>query len=102
MKVEAIALTDFVHDQINAIEGKLIQPLIDKTLADELVRSGLVRIRMNPHAREPRPREFDDPGKAPAAGRVQPSSSSPAARVSPQTTAHSSSRGGRHGRSSAR
>ena len=47
--VEAIALTDFVHDNISASEGKLVRyrdgAPIRSAVAGELERAGLVRIR---------------------------------------------------------
>lgn len=94
MQVTVIPLTDFTHDSINAREGRAI-PNVDKSLADEWARNNLVRLQRSAPPREPRAREFNDPGKAPAAGAAQQSSLSPAARASLQTTAHGSRRGGR-------
>lgn len=102
MKVEAIALTDFVHDQINAREGRPIVPWIEQRLAEEFERHGLVRIKLKKAAvivpvLTPGP----DAGKAPAAGQERPSSSLPAAPVSPptaDTTLHLPKRGARPGR----
>ena len=101
MRVTVIPLTDFVHDDMKAHAGREI-PGVDKTLADELARNGLVRIRMLPLARAPRQREFVDVGKAQAAGTEQQPSSSPAAPASQPTTARGSKHGGRFGRTNAR
>lgn len=84
MKVEAIALTNFVHDRIRATEGKPIFPWIEQHLAEEFERKGLVRIRM-PSAATILP---VNAGNLLAAGVVQPSSVLPAAPVSPSTTLH--------------
>lgn len=88
--VEAVALTDFTHDNINARNGRVIERL-DEQLALELERAGLVRIRVSPL----RGRRIIgvEPGKVQAAGEVQPPSSSQAARASTPTTLPSSVRG---------
>lgn len=87
MKVEAVALSDFIHGDINATEGKLCRhrsgELIDSGLAGDLERAGLVRIRMAPtRSAAPAP---DQSGKAPDDGGGQPSSALPAAPASPTT-----------------
>jgi hypothetical protein len=93
MKVEAIALTDFQHDDVRAFDGRVIQPLLEEALAKELERAGLVRIRP-PLTRVPKVRVFPtDVGKAPAAGAAAQSSASPAAPASRATTATALGRG---------
>jgi hypothetical protein len=91
MRVEAIALSNFVHGDITAAEGRLVRhrdgSLLDSGLAGDLERANLVRIRLSPVASKMA-------GKAPAAGVDQPSSSSPVAQASQQTTLHTSKPGG--------
>lgn len=89
--VEAVALTDFTHDQIRAREGKVVEPLLDEVIARDLERAGLVRIRVAPL----RGRRIlgVDPGKVQAAGVEQTLSSSPAAPASTPTTSPLSVRG---------
>lgn len=95
MRVEAVALSDFIHGDITAIEGKLCRhrngELIDTGLAGDLERAGLCRIRMAPTrsvAAAP-----DESGKAQDDGGGQPSSASPVAPASPTTTSRSLRRG---------
>lgn len=90
MKVECVPLTSFAHDTIDAHEGKVL--LIEKGLADDLERAGLVRVK--------RPRVTpaqvqNDAGKAPDGGEGQPSSVSPAAPASPTPTLPAFGRGGK-------
>jgi hypothetical protein len=91
MKVEALALSDFVHGDINAIAGRVCHhrngDLIDSGIAGDLERAGLVRILMSSAV----PRAIG--GKVADDGRGQPSSASPAAPVSPTATWESLRRG---------
>lgn len=111
MKVAAIALSSFLHDDIRGVENQVIEPWIDESVAGDLERAGLVRIKMVPRFANkmmPAPENKDadratlyqaavrngvDAGKAPAAGQDQLSSSLPAAPVSPSTTLHLPKRG---------
>lgn len=87
MQVQAVPLTSFVHDQINAHEGKAF--LCESRLADELEREGLIRIRRVPVAQA----RAADAGKARDDGAGRPSSALPAAPVSPIATSQPSARG---------
>lgn len=94
MKVEAIALSDFVHGDITAVEGRLLKhrdgSLIDSGLAGDLERAGLCRIRLASVVDRPPVLR----GKTVAAGAVQPSSSSPAAPASSHQTSNTLRLGG--------
>jgi len=96
--VEAIALTDFVHGDITALEGRLVRhrdgSLIRQALARDLEKHGLIRVRMDP----PKPAAPVAQGKAQDDGQGRPSSASPAAQASTTTTSDASSGGGRRGR----
>lgn len=76
MKVEVIPLTGFIHGSIIAVEGKSVE--MEKSLAEDLQRAGLVRVNLSPKA------EGDQAGKDEAAGQEAPSSVSPVAQASPQ------------------
>jgi len=91
MKVEAVAVTSFIHDRINAVEGKPILPWIEESLANDLERRGLVRII--PRRIDTALRQGAVVGKVMADGRGQPSSSSPPAQASPLPTLHLPKRG---------
>lgn len=82
MKIECIPLTSFVHGAIDAHEGKAV--MIEGSVADELERAGLIRVKRERPA--PIVPQASEAGKPPAAGVEQPSSASPAAPVSPETT----------------
>lgn len=91
MGVEAVALTDFVHNDIDARFNKLCRhsdgSLIDEFTARDLEANGLVRIRMNPVvAKQP---GANPAGKASDDGAGQPSSASPAAPRSTTLTSDS-------------
>lgn len=85
MQVEAIPLTDFVHNHIDAHEGRPIVPWIEESLARQLEQAGLVRIRLA-HAKPVEGKPQDD-------GQGQPSSVSPVAPASPMTMSTPSARG---------
>lgn len=93
-KVEAIALSDFVHGDITATEGKPVRHrngnLIDEGLAGDLERANLVRIKTN-QTRAAAP--TDTTGKPRDDGRGLPSSASQAAPASPLTTSSVSKAG---------
>lgn len=94
MKVDAVPLTDFVHGPITAFEGRPFS--CERSMADDLERAGLVRIKYGPVRPVIRTRgEGVDAGKAPDDGRGQPSSALPAAPASPPATSESSKRGPR-------
>lgn len=83
MRVEV--LQEFVHGDIEAVIGRELD--LTDSLAGDLERSGLVRIKAPLMApREPQ-------GKIPPAGAAPLSSVSPAGQVLPQTTAPSLKRG---------
>ena len=90
---EAIALRDFVHGDITAVEGRLVRhrdgSLISEHLAVTLERKGRVRIRLKrPITVQPvMPRSE---GKALDDGLGQPSSASQAAPVAPTTISSAS------------
>jgi hypothetical protein len=96
MKVEAEALSDFVHGDINATAGRVCHhrngELLDSGLAGDLERAGLVRIRMGAAAAVTRATVTAE-GKDPDDGQGQPSSVSEAAPVSPTETWESLRRG---------
>jgi hypothetical protein len=77
MRVEAVALQDFVHGNLHGQRNKLVT--LNESLALELERAGLVRITTAPP-------EGADAGKALAAGTDTPSSALPAAQASPKKT----------------
>lgn len=81
MRVEAIALTSFTHDDIRAVEGRTIVPWLDESLANEFERAGLVRIKMA--AIVPR---VVTPPNAQAGGEAQRSAASLPAPASNSTT----------------
>lgn len=89
--VEAIALTDFVHNDIEAREGRLVRhrsgELISDHIAADLERAGLVRIRTQ--APVPQPAVKAAAGKAADDGAGQPSSASQAAPASQTVTSSS-------------
>jgi hypothetical protein len=96
MKVEAIALSDFVHGDITATEGRIVRHrdgnLIDSGLAGDLERAGLLRIK-TPAATAAQASASTTPGKARDDGQGQLSSASQAAPASQQTTSSSSKAG---------
>lgn len=89
MGVEAIALTDFVHGDIDAIAGRLVKhrdgTLVNEFTARDLESAGLIRIR----TRAPAPQAPSAEGKAADDGQGQPSSASPAAPASQPMTSDS-------------
>lgn len=90
---EAIALRDFVHGDITAVEGRLVRhrdgSLVSETLAVALERKGRVRIRVKtPVTIQPAVPRAE--GKALDDGRGQPSSASQAAPASPTTISSAS------------
>jgi hypothetical protein len=91
MKVEALALSDFVHGDITAHANRVCHhrngDLLDSGIAGDLERAGLVRILPSNAVRRV------TEGKIVDDGRGQPSSASPAAPVSPTATWESLRRG---------
>jgi len=99
MEVEAVPLTEFVHDRITAHEGRPL--MMDEHTAGELERAGLVRINLVP-------RRVDqalalgaraavvgrEAGKAPDDGVAPPSSALRAGQASPTATSRASRPGG--------
>lgn len=83
MRVEAVALSDFVHGDITATEGRVCRhrsgELMDSGLAGDLERAGLVRIRT---AAARSTAASEQPGKPQDDGQGQPSSASPPAPAS--------------------
>lgn len=77
MKVDVVFLSDFCHGSLNAEQGK--STILDKALAEDLERAGLLRITMAPVAKIAGPATRQEAGKALDDGEGQPSSSSPAA-----------------------
>jgi hypothetical protein len=94
MKVEAVALSDFIHGDISAIEGRVCRhnngDLVDSGIAGDLERAGLVRIRIAPAATRAPVVE----GKAADDGRAQPSSASQAGQALPKPTSNTLTLGG--------
>jgi hypothetical protein len=92
MKVEAIALSDFVHGDITATEGRIVRhrdgSLIESGLAEDLERAGLLRIKTAAAQAT-----AAAPGKPRDDGQGQLSSASQAAPASQQTTSNSSKAG---------
>ena len=88
--MDCIALTDFVHGEINAVHGRPVLhrdgTVLSKELAEDLERAGLVRIQTVPAKKETL-------GKAEDGGAGQPSSASPRAPASPTKTSPSPKRG---------
>lgn len=85
MQVQVVPLTDFVHGQINAREGR--PQMMEKGTADDLERAGLIRIRIAPTSNKAPVKTVDD-------GPGQPSSALLQAPVSPGKTLHLPERGG--------
>lgn len=85
MRVAIVPLTDFVHGEINAREGRQI--VIDSGVASDLERAGLVRVRMAPAQAKA------EQGKAEDDGQGQPSSASQAAPVLQDETSQPLKRG---------
>lgn len=93
MEVEVIPLTDFCHGSINALEGRP-QP-IERSIALELEKAGLVRIRMTGlPGSAPMVQGAPVAGKSQDDGAGRPSSALPAAQVSPSRTLRLSKAGG--------
>jgi len=94
--IEVMPLDDFVHGTITARRGVPVH--VGKHTALGLERAGLVRVHQ---AAAPQKNKMDaNPGDGPAgktqaAGEAPPSSASPAAQASVQTTAKPSRRGAR-------
>lgn len=95
-RVEAVALRDFVHNDIDAREGRVVRhrdgTLIDAATAADLERDGHVRIRTTSRGAnpmQPDPAATTEAGKASDDGRGQPSSVSPPAPASPPLTSAS-------------
>jgi hypothetical protein len=104
MLVTAIPLTSFIHNSINAVEGKPIE--MDESLASELERHGLVRIKLV-HRRVDQALSLGSSaeiisGKAVADGQGPPSSALPLDPRSRPGTLHLPKRGGQQGRSGTR
>lgn len=95
MQVQTVPLTDFVHGHITGVEGRPTP--MERGVAEDLERAGLLRIKHAPLAK-PRSGTQAEAGKAPDDGAGQPSSASPVAPASPQTTSQSSRHGGRRAR----
>lgn len=86
MQVETLPLTNFVHGPIIAREGRAL--IIDRALAGDLERAGLVRIAPAPLAAP-----MAAPGKARDDGMGRPSSASHPALASSMLTSPLSRRG---------
>lgn len=88
MTVEAIALTNFTHGNVDATAGQVCRHRdgtpINQSLAEDLERAGLVRIRTVKSTPQ---------GKAAGDGRGQPSSASQAAPASTKPTSVTLKRG---------
>ena len=84
MDVQVVPLQSFVHGRYQAREGRAI--LMPETVAQDLERAGLVRIRPTSAPTPPAGKGSDD-------GPGQPSSASPAAQASTIQTSKSSRRG---------
>ena len=88
MRVEAIALSGFQHGDISAIKGEPVKhrdgQLITDSLAADLERAGLVRIKTAPQPKNPKANAAAA-GKAADAGAATPSSVSRVAPASPKT-----------------
>ncbi len=92
MEVECVPLKDFIHGNIYAKADKSF--LVDDSIAGDLERAGLVRIKMRPqYANKMVDGHENKAGKAQAAGLDQPSPSLPAAQASPPGTLHLPRRG---------
>jgi hypothetical protein len=99
MQVEAVPLTEFVHDRITAHEGRPL--MMDEYTAGELERAGLVRINIVPRRgdqalalRSGAAFVGAEAGKAQDDGRGPLSSALPAAPASPTSTLRASKPGG--------
>lgn len=97
MQVEAVAIDNFIHDEIRGVRGRIIQPLIERSIAEDLERAGLCRIKMP--KLEPTHYVADTSGKAPGDGQGQPSPLSQPAPLSPAPTLPLSVGGRKHRRS---
>lgn len=95
-QVEAIALTDFVHNDITASDGKVVRhrdgSLISASLAADLEKHNLVRVRTTPSVAQPA--APGAAGKAADDGRAQPSSALPAGQASTTQTSSTLKVGG--------
>jgi hypothetical protein len=80
MRVQAIPLTDFIHDDLRMKRNRAI--MLDESLARDFESRGLVRIKMAAFV----PRKVAPPGNSLAGGEAQPSVASPPAPVSNMTT----------------
>lgn len=80
MQVQAIPLTDFVHDDLRMRRNHVV--MLDEWLARQLERRGLVRIKMATFV----PRKAVPPGNSLAGGEAQRSVASPPAPASNSTT----------------
>lgn len=93
--MEVVPLTDFQHGGKAFREGTV--QAVHESMANELERAGLVRVKMAPPLRNQMAPGLEtkdgEPGKAPAGGEGTPSASSPAAQVSPSTTVEPPKRG---------
>lgn len=81
MRVEAVALNDFMHDDIRGVKDRIIQPLIERSIAEDLERAGLCRIKMP--KLEPAKHVADTSGKTLDDGQGRPSSALQLAQASP-------------------
>jgi len=90
MDVECIPLTEFVHGNIVAHEGRPL--MIAEHLARELEKAALVRIKMAPPPgylpAVQAAADFDGAGKVQDGGAGRPSSASPADPASHRETLH--------------
>jgi hypothetical protein len=94
MKMECIPLTSFLHDRIDAHQGRAV--MIEERTAAELEKRGLVRVnrRVDQVLRVAGAAAIvGEAGKALHDGLGRPSSASQAAQASPIATSSSSGRG---------
>lgn len=91
MQVEAVALNDFMHDDIRGVKDRIIQPLIERSIAEDLERVGLCRIKMP--KLEPAKHVADTSGKIQDDGLGRPSSVLQPAPVLPVLTLQPFARG---------
>lgn len=91
MQVDVVFLADFCHGSLNAAQGK--SQRLEKGVAEDLERAGLLRITMAPVVKVAGPAAKADAGKAQDGGAGPASSSSLPAPVSPQKTSMSSDSG---------
>ena len=80
MQVEVVPLTDFVHGRISANEGRPI--MLENSLARDLERAGLVRIKLTTQSNK------EVVGKVADDGAGRPLSALQAAHLSPTQTLH--------------